>query len=289
MRECNLGSSSESIWIAGQHQWMLSSRSLLMAIVNVTPDSFSDGGRFSSQEQTITEGLSMVDEGADILDVGGESTRPGAKPVSVEEELSRVVPVIRDLARQSSVAISVDTSKPEVAARAVEAGASIVNDVTGLTHPKMLEFCAGNDCGVVVMHMKGTPETMQSQARYGDVVSEMRDFFHERYETLTGAGIAAARIVFDPGIGFGKTLEHNLTLLSRVEELRVKERPVLMGLSRKSFIGALLNSKELKDRDASTAALTAACRMRGAMIHRVHAVRENLDALRMIEAINESV
>ena len=289
MRECNLGSSSESIWIAGQHQWKLSSRSLLMAIVNVTPDSFSDGGRFSSQEQTITEGLSMVDEGADILDVGGESTRPGAKPVSVEEELSRVVPVIRDLARQSPVAISVDTSKPEVAARAVEAGASIVNDVTGLTHPKMLEFCAGNVCGVVVMHMKGTPETMQSQARYGDVVSEMQDFFHERYETLTGAGIAAARIVFDPGIGFGKTLEHNLTLLSRVEELRVKERPVLMGLSRKSFIGALLNSRELKDRDASTAALTAACRMRGAMIHRVHAVRENLDALRMIEAINESV
>ena len=260
-----------------------------MAIVNVTPDSFSDGGRFSSQEQTITEGLSMVDEGADILDVGGESTRPGAKPVSVEEELSRVVPVIRDLARQSPVAISVDTSKPEVAARAVEAGASIVNDVTGLTHPKMLEFCAGNNCGVVVMHMKGTPETMQSQARYGDVVLEMRDFFNERYETLTGAGIAAARIVFDPGIGFGKTLEHNLTLLSRVEELRVKERPVLMGLSRKSFIGALLNSRELKDRDASTAALTAACRMRGAMIHRVHAVRENLDALRMIEAINESV
>ncbi len=231
----------------------------------------------------------MVDEGADILDIGGESTRPGAKPVSVEEELSRVVPVIRALARQSPVAISVDTSKPEVAARAVEAGASIVNDVTGLTHPKMLEFCAGNDCGVVVMHMKGTPETMQSQARYGDVVSEIRDFFHERYETLTGAGIAAARIVFDPGIGFGKTLEHNLTLLSRVEELRVKERPVLMGLSRKSFIGDLLNSKELKDRDASTAALTAACRMQGAMIHRVHAVRENLDALRMIEAINESV
>lgn len=289
MRECNLGSSSESIWIAGQHQWKLSSRSLLMAIVNVTPDSFSDGGRFSSQEQTITEGLSMVDEGADILDVGGESTRPGAKPVSVEEELSRVVPVIRALARQSPVAISVDTSKPEVAARAVEAGASIVNDVTGLTHPKMLEFCAGNNCGVVVMHMKGTPETMQSQARYGDVVSEMRDFFHERYETLTGAGIAAARIVFDPGIGFGKTLEHNLTLLSRVEELLVKERPVLLGLSRKSFIGALLNSKELKDRDASTAALTAACRMQGAMIHRVHAVRDNLDALRMIEAINESV
>ena len=289
MRECNLGTYSESIWIAGQHQWKLSSRSLLMAIVNVTPDSFSDGGRFSSQEQTITEGLSMVDEGADILDVGGESTRPGAKPVSVEEELSRVVPVIRALARQSPVAISVDTSKPEVAARAVEAGASIVNDVTGLTHPKMLEFCAGNDCGVVVMHMKGTPETMQSQARYGDVVLEMRDFFHERYETLTGAGIAAARIVFDPGIGFGKTLEHNLTLLSRVEELRVEERPVLMGLSRKSFIGDLLNSKELKDRDASTAALTAACRMQGAMIHRVHAVRENLDALRMIEAINESV
>ena len=231
----------------------------------------------------------MVDEGADILDVGGESTRPGAKPVSVEEELSRVVPVIGALARQSPVAISVDTSKPEVAARAVEAGASIVNDVTGLTHPKMLEFCAGNDCGVVVMHMKGTPETMQSQARYGDVVSEMQDFFHERYETLTGAGIAPARIVFDPGIGFGKTLEHNLTLLSRVEELRVKERPVLMGLSRKSFIGALLNSKELEYRDAPTAALTAACRIRGAMIHRVHAVKDNLDALRMIEAISESV
>ena len=257
-----------------------------MAIVNVTPDSFSDGGRFNSQEQAIAEALSMAEEGADILDIGGESTRPGAKPVSVDEELSRVVPVIGSLVRQSSVAISVDTSKPEVAARAVEAGASIVNDVTGLTHPGMLEFCVGSDCGLVVMHMKGTPETMQKQACYGDVVAEMQDFFHERYETLTEAGIAPARIVFDPGIGFGKTLEHNLTLLSRVAELRVNERPVLMGLSRKSFIGSLLGSIELKYREAPTTALTAACRMRGVMIHRVHSVRENLEALRMIEAIS---
>jgi len=285
MMKCNLGSSSGSKWIAGQHEWEMSSHALLMAVVNVTPDSFSDGGRFSSLEQTLTEALTMVDEGADILDVGGESTRPGSKPVSVEEELSRVLPIISSLSRHSSVAISVDTSKPEVAVQAVKAGACIVNDVTGLTHPKMLEFCAGNDCGVVVMHMKGTPETMQSQASYADVVGEMQEFFYERYDTLTEAGIAPARIVFDPGIGFGKTLEHNLALLSHLEDIRVNERPILMGLSRKSFIAAILGSNELEHREAPTTALTAACRLRGAMIHRVHLVKGNSEALRMIEAI----
>lgn len=256
-----------------------------MGIVNVTPDSFSDGGSDSSLEQTVCRGLSMVDEGADILDIGGESTRPGAKPVSLEEELSRVIPVISELAERSQVAISVDTCKPEVAARAVEAGACIVNDVSGLSNSRMLEFCAGSDCGVVVMHMKGTPETMQSQARYDDVVREMKEFFCERHETLICAGIDAERIVFDPGIGFGKTLEHNLALIERVGELVVEGRPVLMGLSRKSFIGALLASSDLLLREAPTIALTALSRSRGAMIHRVHSVRENEESLRMVEAL----
>ncbi|MDA7882423.1 dihydropteroate synthase [Akkermansiaceae bacterium] len=257
----------------------------MMGIVNVTPDSFSDGGRYDSLEESVFGGLAMVDEGADILDVGGESTRPGAKPVSLEEELSRVIPVISGLAERSSAAISIDTCKPEVAARAVEAGASIVNDVTGLSNPRMLEFCAESDCGVVVMHMKGTPETMQSQADYNDVVQEMQEFFYERYETLICAGINKERIVFDPGIGFGKSLKHNLALIDQLGDLIVEGRPVLIGLSRKSFIGALLEASDLALREAPTVALTALCRVRGAMIHRVHSVKGNFDALRMIEAI----
>ena len=285
MWECNLGSPVASRWVAGQYQWELTSKALLMGIVNVTPDSFSDGGRFGSLEQTVAGALTMEGEGADILDIGGESTRPGAKPVSLEEELSRVIPVVSKLAERSKAAISIDTCKPEVARQAVEAGASIVNDVTGLTDSRMLEFCAESDCGVVVMHMKGTPETMQSQANYDDVVREMQEFFQERHETLVCAGIAQERIVFDPGIGFGKTLEHNMALIERMGELIVEGRPVLIGLSRKSFIGTLLGTNVLSDREAPTIALTALSRSRGAMGHRVHSVQENLHALRMIEAI----
>lgn len=285
MNECNHGSGDAVIWKAGGLEWVLESRALVMGILNVTPDSFSDGGRFDSTDEVLKAAHGLIEEGADILDIGGESTRPGAPPVSLDEERERVIPVIREIRRQSEVAISVDTCKAAVASAALESGAHIVNDVSGLRDPGMIDVCADSDCGVVVMHMKGTPETMQGLADYRDVVGEVREFFEERFATLTKAGIDAERIVFDPGIGFGKTLEHNLALINGVGDYLVHGRPILMGLSRKSFIGHLLGDGDLSRREAPTQTLTVLTRMKGAMIHRVHRVRENEQALRMVEAV----
>ena len=256
-----------------------------MAILNVTPDSFSDGGRHLELDDTLAAARRFLEEGADILDIGGESTRPGADPVSVDDELSRVLPVIKNLAELDSVGISIDTCKPGVAEAALRSGANIVNDISGFRDPEMIKVCANSDCGIVVMHMKGNPQTMQRSPVYQDVVGEVRDFFQERFQTLTEAGIEPTRIVFDPGIGFGKTLSHNLALLRGVQDYSVHNRPILMGLSRKSFIGALLNDSPLPRREAPTQALTALTRRNGAMIHRVHQVKENVDVLRMIEAV----
>jgi len=259
-----------------------------MGILNITPDSFSDGGRFGSLDEIIEGAQHLVGEGVDILDVGGESTRPGAASVSLEEELKRVVPVIESLRVATKVALSIDTCKPDVAAAALKAGAHIVNDISGLQDERMIEVCAGSDCGVVVMHMKGTPSTMQGLASYDDVVAEVREYFEERYETLTRAGIATERLAFDPGIGFGKTLEHNLALINGIPEYTVQRRPILMGLSRKSFMGALLEDPDMSRREVPTQALTALTRMKGAMIHRVHQVHENLQVVRMLEAVLNS-
>ena len=212
-----------------------------------------------------------------------EGSRPGQVPL--REELGRVVPVIQSLRVKTGVALSIDTCKPEVAAAALEAGAHIVNDISGLRDPRMIEVCAGSECGVVVMHMKGTPSTMQGLASYDDVVAEVREYFEERFETLTRAGIAPERLAFDPGIGFGKTLEHNLALIHGISDYIVQQRPILMGLSRKSFIGTLLGNQEISRREAPTQALTALTRMKGAMIHRVHQVHENLHVVRMLEAV----
>ena len=224
-------------------------------------------------------------EGVDILDVGGESTRPGAASVPLEEELGRVVPVIKSLRAASRVAISIDTCKPAVAAAALEAGAHIVNDISGLRDERMVELCSRSRCGVVVMHMKGVPSTMQGLASYHDVVSEVREYFNERFEALTRAGIDPERLAFDPGIGFGKTLEHNIALINGIPEYTVHRRPILMGLSRKSFIGALLDDPDMVRRESPTQALTALTRMKGAMILRVHQVHENLQVVRMLEAV----
>lgn len=272
-------------WAVKGRSVVLERAGLIMGILNVTPDSFSDGGQFHSLEQGLAHAREMIAEGTDIIDVGGESTRPGANPVGEEEELARTVPVIEAIRREWDGLISIDTSKARVAAAAMEAGAHIVNDVTGLRDPALVEVCRATKAGVVVMHMQGEPRTMQYSPQYEDVVGEVREFFEERLASLTEAGIAESALCFDPGIGFGKTLAHNCALLERLNELQVHDRPLLVGLSRKSFIGKLLNDDDPAKREWPTVALTAATRERGAMIHRVHAVRPNREALRMVEAI----
>lgn len=256
-----------------------------MGILNVTPDSFSDGGQYNSEKEAVKEALKMVQEGAEIIDVGGESTRPGAEAVSLDEELGRTIPIIEALRNEWDGAISIDTSKPEVAHEAIQAGANIVNDVTGLKDPEMVLVCRDGEVGVVVMHMKGTPRTMQESPSYNDVNGEIKHFFQQQYEMLTLAGIPDHRICFDPGIGFGKTVKNNTDILSNLTQLQVEQRPLLIGLSRKSFIGKLLESDAIDDREWSTVALTAYCRKQGAMLHRVHAIKENYEAIRMVEAI----
>ena len=289
MTECNPAEdesqSSRVLWKAGKFSWDLDDTALVMAILNVTPDSFSDGGLYLDPIDTLSAARRFIEEGADILDVGGESTRPGAAEVGSDDEISRVIPVIKKLVSNEAVAVSIDTCKAEVAAAGLVAGAAIVNDVTGLQDPAMIDVCVDSDCGIVVMHMQGNPRTMQKSPTYEDVVSEIGDFFEERFETLVSAGIESERIVFDPGIGFGKSLRHNLELLNRVEDYRVHGRPILMGLSRKSLIGKLLGDSAMSRREFPTQALTSLTRQRGAMIHRVHRVREAVQVLRMTEAV----
>lgn len=267
----------------------LSVRGMVMGILNVTPDSFSDGGKHADPEAALAQAESMIRDGADIIDVGGESTRPGADPVGEADEIGRVVPVIEALRTRWDGLISIDTMKAEVAREALKSGADIVNDVSGLTDPVMVEVCAEFGCGVVVMHMKGQPRTMQVAPSYDDVVAEVREFFEDRLADLSGRGIDPACLCFDPGIGFGKSLEHNLELLRALPRLQVADRPLLVGLSRKSFIGKLLGSERIEDREAPTVALTAWTRENGARIHRVHEVRPNREALRMAEAILHGV
>lgn len=274
------------IWRIGSRTLDLTHRGLIMGILNVTPDSFSDGGRFSDPSRAVEHALAMVADGADILDIGGESTRPGAEPVSEGEELRRVLPVIHAIRSQSQVFVSIDTMKASVARAALDAGADIINDVTGLRgDAAMIQLAAETGCGLVAMHMIGDPQTMQNEPRYENVVAEVRSYLEERLCVLTRAGIAAERIVLDPGFGFGKTLEHNLTLLRHLPELWIEERPLLIGVSRKSMIGQVLHSTDIADRYWPTIALTSYAREQGARIIRVHEVKPNAQALRMTEAI----
>jgi dihydropteroate synthase len=257
----------------------------LMGIVNVTPDSFSDGGRFTDASLALEHALRLVEQGADILDVGGESTRPGAEPVPVEEELRRVIPLIDRLAARTEVPISIDTMKADVARAALAAGASIVNDVSALLFDEqMVRVCADSDCGVIVMHMQGTPQTMQQDPYYDDVVVEVCDFLSERVAALMAAGIAAERIALDPGVGFGKTAAHNLELLRNIERLRSLGRPVLIGHSRKRFLGKLLG-KPIDERTAGTIGVSLALAQQHADILRVHDVAAVKDALTAWRAI----
>jgi len=277
---------TERLWKIGDKTVDLSKRGMIMGVLNVTPDSFSDGGEFFRTDTAVERGIQIAVEGAEIIDVGGESTRPGAEPISTKAELRRVIPVIEKLHNKTDILISIDTSKSEVAAAALDAGASIINDVTaGRGDAKMLSLAATRKAGLVLMHMQGEPRTMQKNPRYKDVVAEVADFFRQQYAGAIEWGVDPMRLAFDPGIGFGKTLEHNLSLLRDLERLRVHNRPLVAGVSRKSFLGKLIGSDEMRGRLASTVAFTSILYGRGANVLRVHDVKENVAALRITETV----
>jgi dihydropteroate synthase len=261
-------------------------RPLIMGVVNVTPDSFSDGGRHAAHDAAVAHARTLVGGGADLLDIGGESTRPGAADVPLDEELARVLPVVEALAG-CGVPLSVDTSKPEVMRAALAAGAAIVNDVTALRAPGAVDVVAASDCGVVLMHMQGVPRTMQAAPHYDDVVAEVSAFLRVRLDAMQAAGVAAERIVLDPGFGFGKTVEHNFALLRELPRLAALGRPLLVGLSRKSMLGAV-TGRAVGGREVASAVGAALAAERGARIVRVHDVAATRDALRVWAALHEA-
>lgn len=263
----------------------LDRRTHVMGVLNVTPDSFSDGGLFHNTDAAVAQGLKMVREGADIIDVGGESTRPYSAPVSSREEMDRVVPVIGALAAELDVPISIDTTKADVAQAALEAGASMINDISALRFdPRLAGVAAGAGVPVVLMHMKGSPETMQERPEYGDLIGEITLFLEEAVDRAVSAGIRDDLLILDPGIGFGKTFDHNLCLINRLEELAVLGKPLLVGPSRKSFIGHILGV-EPSGRDAGSMAAAAACVLKGARIVRVHDVALAVSTVRVMDAV----
>ena len=274
------------LWQTRTQTFDLAQRGVVMGVLNVTPDSFSDGGRWLDVDAAVAHGAEMFSQGAQIVDVGGESTRPGAEAVAESEELRRVLPVIERLAALG-VVVSIDTMKANVAREACTAGASVINDVSGLRDEAMLLAVKETGAGAVIMHMKGEPLTMQTAPRYENVTREVQDSFCTAMERCLRCGVPAQNLIFDPGIGFGKTVDHNLELLRRLPELRVGERPLLIGVSRKSFIAKVLGSDASapENRLWPTVALTSYCRERGARVFRVHDVKPNVEALRMTEAI----
>ncbi len=276
---------NELVWRVADTSIVCDTRTLVMGVLNVTPDSFSDGGKFVGERAAVDRIVAMVDDGADIVDVGGESTRPGADPVPVDEELRRVVPVVENAAAHVGVPISIDTRRAEVARAALDAGAVIVNDVTAGRDPEMFDVVRDARAGYIAMHMRGEPKTMQDAPDYDDVVLEVTDFLRERVEAAGLAGVEADRIAVDPGIGFGKDLGHNLALLHRVDAVAALGRPVVVGPSRKGFIGALLDDAPVDERLEGTIGVASWVAWRGAHIVRVHDVREVSRALRVVDAI----
>ncbi|HKR53332.1 MAG TPA: dihydropteroate synthase [Chthoniobacterales bacterium] len=275
-------------WKIGGEIFDLSTRGWIMGVLNVTPDSFSDGGRFFQTPQAIAQARKMIVAGANIIDIGGESTRPGADPVDVAEEKRRVIPVVKKLAGETL--ISIDTSKAEVAAAALDAGARIVNDVTGGRGDEtMWPLLAERGAGFIIMHMQGKPRTMQRAPSYRDVVAEVADFFRHQYACALKFGVDPMTLAFDPGIGFGKTLAHNLSLLKNLPRLRVHDRPLVIGVSRKSFLGKICgHNGSIHDRLLPTVAFTSLLRMNGADVLRVHDVGENVEALRVADALRSA-
>jgi dihydropteroate synthase len=270
----------------GDKQFDLS-RAIVMGILNVTPDSFSDGGRFDRVERAVEHALQMQEEGADIIDIGGESTRPGAASVTVDEELERVIPVIRALRQQTGLPVSIDTSKPEVMRAAAGEGANMVNDVNALQAKGAAETCAELGVPVCLMHMQGEPRTMQQDPQYDDVVQEVADFLRQRYLACVDAGIDRSSIVIDPGFGFGKTLRHNLDLLNRLESISGLELPVLVGISRKSMLGAILD-RPVNERLYAGIAAAVIAYQKGARLFRVHDVGPTRDALAVCDALQHT-
>lgn len=268
------------IWLKDNNR-----RPLIMGILNVTPDSFSDGGKYDNYLTAITHAIKMEDEGADIIDIGGESTRPGAKPIDIEEELKRVIPVIEGIRKESNIVISIDTYKSNVASKAISAGANIINDISGLRFDaNMVHFASEAQVPIIVMHMLGNPQNMQSNPSYSNLMNELITFFQERVDVLTSNGINKNNIILDPGIGFGKTTDHNFTLIRELGRIVELGYPVLVGPSRKSFIGKTLNLP-LEDRIEGTAAAVTAAIMNGTRIVRVHDVKEMLRVVKMTENI----
>jgi dihydropteroate synthase len=268
----------------------LTRRGETMGIVNVTPDSFSDGGLFATVDAAVEQAKRLIAEGAALIDIGGESTRPGAAEVDEAEERRRVLPVISRLAAECpDTILSIDTCKAGVAAAAVAAGARIINDVRGFRDREMVAVAAESGAGLVVMHMSGSPRTMQSDPVYANLHAEITAFFRDRLEALLAAGVAEEAIVFDPGIGFGKTLDHNLAILRELDRYTFADRPILLGVSRKSFLAKVTGSERIEDRAWGTVAITAHAREQGIRLHRVHEVKPNLEALRMTEAILDGV
>jgi dihydropteroate synthase len=259
----------------------------VMGIVNVTPDSFSDGGKFSSTNLAIEHALKLAEEGADILDIGGESTRPNATPVSLQEELNRVIPVIEALSKQINIPISIDTYKPAVMQAAISAGASIVNDVRALQEDGALEVVAKTKVGVCLMHMQGTPQTMQQNPHYNDVVNEVKAFLQTRLQASIHAGVSANRILLDPGFGFGKMREHNITLLQNLESFADLGQPLLVGLSRKSVLGQVTGN-DVDARLYASIAASVLSAMKGAKILRVHDVKATVEALKVVGAVQKN-
>ncbi len=273
---------------ARQFEFRFPRPALVMGIINVTPDSFSDAGRCLDAREAIHRALQLIAEGADILDIGGESTRPNATPVSQPDEMRRILPVVRELVGVSKIPVplSIDTMKPAVARAAVEAGASIINDVAASrTDPEMWRVAAATQAGYVVMHMQGTPQTMQDAPAYTDVVREVGGFFRDRLERLRDTGVTTEQVILDPGIGFGKTCEHNLKLLADLGHFRAYQRPVLVGASRKGFIGQVTGAKNAADRLPGSLACACAAAEAGVEIIRTHDVAATRQALRMLDAV----
>lgn len=275
---------STLVWRAGAHVLECGRRTLVMGILNATPDSFSDGGRFLDHEVAVAAGIAMVADGADLIDIGGESTRPGSSPVPDGEQLERVVPVIKRLSAEVDVPLSIDTRSTRVAAEAVEAGATIVNDVTAGSDPDMFETVRESGAGMVLMHMRGEPNTMQQLTDYEDVVMEVKEYLHGRLRAATDAGIDAERLVIDPGLGFAKTTPQSLLLMRDVASFADLGRPVLVGPSRKSFIGDVLGT-DVAERTEGTAGAVAWMAARGAHIIRVHDVKTMVRVVRVVDAI----
>jgi dihydropteroate synthase len=271
-------------WTCRDRSLSIGARPLIMGILNVTPDSFSDGGLHFNKEAAVAHGIRMVEEGADIIDVGGESSRPGASEVSADEEMARVIPVILELGKTAAV-VSVDTTKSAVARGAMKAGARIINDVSALTHdPAMADVAREFGAGVLLMHMQGTPRIMQKDPQYEDVVAEVSGYLKTRIDDAIARGVEQETLAVDPGIGFGKTLEHNLELLANLNALDICDRPIVVGLSRKSFLGKI-TGRAVEERLAGSLAALVCCVLGGAHVLRVHDVKESVDAVKVAMAL----